>query len=49
MKKWILIMFSSLLTVVLGVFLAIVAGTVVEEQFAIIGNGKKIVQAVILR
>lgn len=48
MRKWGLFLFGGWATVTLGLFLAIVAGTVAEAQFSIIGNGQKLIQAVVM-
>lgn len=47
MKKWLFFLLGGWATVTVGLFLAVVAGTIAEEQFAIQG-GRLIVQAVVM-
>ncbi len=48
MKKYGLFLLGGWATATLGLFLAVVAGTVAETQFAIIGNGRQLIQAVVM-
>lgn len=48
MKKWFWYLFGGWATVTIGLFLAVVAGTIAEEQFAIVGNGRQLIQAVVM-
>lgn len=48
MKKWGLYLLGGWATAMLGLFLAIVAGEVSEAQFAISGNGRKLIQAAVM-
>lgn len=48
MKKWIWYLVGGWATVTIGLFLAVVAGTIAEEQFAIVGNGRRLIQAIVM-
>jgi uncharacterized protein len=48
MKKWLLYLLGGWATVTVGLFLATVAGTIAEEQFAIVDNGQLLIQAAIM-
>lgn len=48
MKLKISLMFAGWATVVIGLFLATLAGSIAEEQFMITGNGRQFVQAVVM-
>ncbi len=48
MKKWGLYLFGGWITVTLGLFLAVLAGTIAESQFDLSGNTRKMIQAVVM-
>lgn len=48
MKKGLLLLLGGWATVTVGLFLATVAGTIAEEQFAIVGNGQLVIQATVM-
>lgn len=47
-RKWGILLFSGWVTATLGLLAATIAGTFVESQFSVVGNGKQVVHAIVM-
>ncbi len=48
MKKWGLFLFAGWATATFGLFLATITGEIAEIQFSVVGNGRQIIQAIVM-
>ncbi|AXF57131.1 CPBP family intramembrane glutamic endopeptidase [Salicibibacter kimchii] len=48
MKNWFVLLLGAWATATIGIFLAVIAGDISEEQFRITGDGRQIIQATVM-